>query len=106
MQAPVAAEARSTRSHAGLQLSDGMRIALAPARTYEALVASDVPGSWPRALAGPGFPLLVFATAASIAATRVASLPTVLTVAACWAFVPAVQLLTASRSPAVPRKFA
>lgn len=77
-------------------LSDAWLIATAPSRTFEALVAQDPRGSWPRAGAPIGFSLAVLGVAATVLATRTVALPTLLSVAACWLFVPAIQLAAAA----------
>lgn len=77
-------------------LSDAWLVATAPSRTFEALVAADAGGSWPRALAPIAFGLAVLATAATVLATRVVALPTLLSVAASWVVVPLIQLGTAA----------
>jgi hypothetical protein len=77
------------------RLSEAIRVALAPAATYCELVAGGETGSWRRALKGPALAGFMFATCASVIATATASLPTMLSVALCWLFVPAIQLLGA-----------
>ena len=88
-----------------IQSSDAVRVALAPTRAYSELVAKPhAPSSWFHALAGPALYGLVLGTALSIAATHVASIIGVVSVALFWSFVPAVQLFTAwivCRNPSV-----
>ena len=77
------------------QPSDAIRVALAPDARYRELAAAADVGSWQRALKGPALAGLVFATCGSVIATTAASLWTILSVALCWLFVPATQLLGA-----------
>ena len=77
------------------QPSDAIRVAVAPAATYRELAAAADAGSWQRALKGPAFAGFLFATCMSVIATAAASLPTILSVALCWLFVPATQLVGA-----------
>ena len=89
-----------------IQSSDAVRVALAPTRAYSELVGQPhAPSSWFHALAGPALYGLVLGAALSIAATHVASVVGVVSVALFWSFVPAVQLFTAwivCRNPSVP----
>ena len=88
-----AADVRPTARSLGPRLSDETLIALGPRRAYETLVAARAHGSWQQVAARAAFVLIVFATAATVMATRVVSVPTLLTVAMCWVFVPAIQLI-------------
>ena len=75
-----------------IQSSEALSVALWPGQTYAALVRQDRGGSLRRAAAVPLLTALVIGTSTSIALTGVASLLSIASAAACWSFVPAIQI--------------
>ena len=76
-----------------IQTSDALRVAVGPSQTYADLVRQVDAGSWRHTLAVPLFTALIIGACTSIAATGVASLPSIASGALCWSFVPVLQLV-------------
>ncbi len=79
----------------GAVLSTGLRLALAPAREYDSLVAAHRDASWRAALAGPARTLATIGVLVSIATTGRLTLELAATLAAAWSFVVVIQVAAA-----------
>lgn len=79
----------------GNGLSTGLRVMIGPAKAFRAAVESDVRGTWWRAFRTPLSIAVLFGIVTSIAATGRITAWLVAGQTAAWAFVPALQLLTA-----------
>ena len=76
-----------------IQTSDALRVAVGPTQTYADLVRLADAGPWRHTLAVPLLTALIIGACTSIAATGVASLPSIASGALCWSFVPVLQLV-------------
>jgi hypothetical protein len=74
------------------QPSDALRVAFWPHETYAGLTARPGPGSYLSAAAVPLLTALVIGVTTSVTLTGVASLSAIASGAACWSFVPVIQL--------------
>jgi hypothetical protein len=79
----------------GSVLSAGLRLALAPARGFDGLVAARRDATWRAALAGPALSLATIGVLVSIATTGRLTLELAATLAAAWSFAVLIQVVAA-----------
>ena len=83
------------RAADGSVLSTGLRLALAPAPGFAALVAARRDATWRAAIAGPVFSVATIGVLVSIATTGRLTLELAATLAAAWSFAVAIQIAAA-----------